>query len=800
MAKTGNEIRREFLNFFQNNSHRIVESSSLVPHDDPTLLFTNAGMVQFKRIFLGEEKRDYSRAATSQKCVRAGGKHNDLENVGHTARHHTFFEMLGNFSFGDYFKELAIELSWSLLVDGFSLPKERLWVSVFQDDDEAEQIWRQRIGVPADRVVRLGEKDNFWSMGDTGPCGPCSEIHIDRGEKFGCGSPNCAVGCECDRFLEIWNLVFMQYNRDASGKMTPLPRPSIDTGMGLERIASVVQNAPTNYETDLFLPIIRTLEQACEKKLGASKADDISMKVIADHSRAAAFLIGDGVMPSNEGRGYVLRRIMRRAIRYGRNLGLTKPFLHSTAKTVCNIMEQAYPELSGNLPFIETVIVNEENRFRETLDKGLEVLENSLGELAAKGEKTIPGALVFKLYDTFGFPVDIVEDVVLERGFALDMDGFNTAMGAQKARSRTKVEFASASDAVKKLSGQGVKTRFVGYESLWVRAKILAMIKDGAEVKSADAGEDVEIITDETPFYGESGGQAGDTGRIETDSAKALVTNTIKDPTGLFVHQAKIGQGSLITGQTVSLFVDDSSRRATARNHTATHLLHAALRQVLGEHAKQAGSLVGPARLRFDFSHFEALTREQIREIETIVNSKIRENQPVCVDEMDAKTARQSGATALFEEKYGETVRVVSVSDFSKELCGGTHTDRTGDIGLLVIVSESGIAAGVRRIEALTGSAALEYLHSLQDNLARCAALVKDRPEAVPEKVERLLSQYKEQEKQLAVLKAKLAAAAAGDSEQNQREINGVKVWVQKVEADSPNALREAADRFRDKI
>ncbi|MGB5983779.1 MAG: alanine--tRNA ligase, partial [Desulfobacterales bacterium] len=721
---TGNDVRRQFLEYFQRHNHRIVRSASLVPQDDPTLLFVNAGMVQFKRAFLGEEKRDYARAVTSQKCVRAGGKHNDLENVGYTARHHTFFEMLGNFSFGDYFKEGAIEFGWDLLTNGFNLSPEDLWVSIYLDDDEAHDLWHTNIGVPTERIVRFGEKDNFWAMGDTGPCGPCSEIHLDRGEAHGCGKPECALGCECDRFLEIWNLVFMQFDRDETGTLTPLPKPSIDTGLGLERMASIAQNVNTNYDTDLILPIIHFAAEMSGVGYGESTAGDVALKVIADHSRAAAFLIGDGILPANEGRGYVLRRIMRRAIRYGRQIGLNQPFLHKTAEKVYEIMAPEYPELGQAGAFIGNVIQNEELRFSETLDKGLRLLNDSLDELRAKGkltlpkmevtgsatvddslaQGTVPGDLIFKLYDTFGFPVDIVRDVVRDEGLELDMAGFDRAMAGQRAKSRSVVAFAHAGDAYKGLSASGFAPQFVGYDTLNCDSQVALLVKAGEAVAQAEPGDEVEVVTALTPFYGEAGGQVGDRGtlKITTPEGETLmeIRDTLKDPTGLIIHKGRVKQGVLKKGSDVSLGVDPERRGATACNHTATHILHYALRQVLGEHVKQSGSLVAPARFRFDFTHFSQVSAQELEQIETLVNDRIRDNLPVEIQEMDAEAAFKSGATALFEEKYGDRVRVITLGDFSRELCGGTHTSRTGNIGFFQIVAESSIAAGVRRIEA----------------------------------------------------------------------------------------------------
>ncbi len=797
---TGNEIRRRFLEYFEKHNHRKVRSSSLVPQDDPTLLFVNAGMVQFKRTFLGEEKRDYVRAVTSQKCVRAGGKHNDLENVGYTARHHTFFEMLGNFSFGDYFKENAVEFAWDLLTNGYGLDPEKLWISIYLDDDEAYDLWHEKIGVPADRIVRLGEAENFWSMGDTGPCGPCSEIHLDRGEAFGCGRPECAVGCDCDRFLEIWNLVFMQFNKDASGKMTPLPKPSIDTGLGLERMASIMQDVPNNFLTDLMLPIINKAEELSGKSLGQSFESDVAMKVIADHSRAAAFLIGDGILPANEGRGYVLRRIMRRAIRYGRNIGLTKPFLHETAAVVFNIMIEAYPELNEARAFITNVIKNEEIRFSETLDHGLKVLNDALAEMRVQGQTQVPGSIIFKLYDTFGFPVDIVQDVVRDQNMTLDMAGFDLAMDGQREKSRSKIAFSSASKAFRDLSAQGIKPEFIGYDRLSDKGRILLIVKDDQAVSIAKAGQKVEVVTDRTPFYGESGGQVGDIGIISAADFEMQVKDTLKDPTGLIIHKGSIVSGSIKTGDEVTLDVDENNRRATALNHTATHILHSALRQVLGDHVKQAGSLVSAQRLRFDFTHFSQVERATIDDIETVANQRVRENAVVNITEMAAEKAFKSGATALFEEKYGDRVRVIDMAGFSKELCGGTHTGRTGNIGMIKIVSEASVASGIRRIEAVTGSAALAFSQSRDKIVSDISGLMREKPETVTQRVEKLIADQKALEKEIDQLKSTLASKSVGDVASEIKNINGISVIVKKVTIEKPAALRDLADRFKDKI
>ena len=798
---TGNEVRQLYLDYFAKHSHQIVRSSSLVPQDDPTLLFTNAGMVQFKRTFLGEEKRSYNRATTSQKCVRAGGKHNDLENVGYTARHHTFFEMLGNFSFGDYFKEKAVDFAWDLLTNGYGLPAEQLWVSIYLDDDEAHDLWENHIGVPAERIVRFGEADNFWAMGDTGPCGPCSEIHLDRGEALGCGQPDCKLGCECDRFLEIWNLVFMQFNRNEAGEMTPLPKPSIDTGLGLERMAAIMQDVDTNFDTDLIMPIIRKTESLAQKSFGQSHGIDVAMKVIADHSRAAAFLIGDGILPSNEGRGYVLRRIMRRAIRYGRNIGLMDPFLHITAAEVFAVMRPSYPELGESSAFITNVIQNEEKRFGETLDKGLRLLNEELAGIRAEGGSKVPGDLIFKLYDTYGFPVDIVRDVVRDEGMALDMDRFDQEMAAQRSRSRQVSRFIETAEAYRALSSAGFQPEFTGYQSLEDNATVLTVVVNGKEVESAAAAQAVEIVVNRTPFYGESGGQVGDTGRITGENVEMVVDDTIKDPTGLIIHKGTVQSGTIRKNQAVTLTVNLDKRADTARNHTATHILHAVLRRVLGDHVKQAGSRVAPDRLRFDFTHPSQVTSKTLQRIENEVNERIRWNTTVDTKEMEAQSAFQSGATALFEEKYGDRVRVVSLADFSKELCGGTHTARTGDIGLFKIAAESSVAAGVRRIEALTGQAALAHVQKREHDLLEISHLLRTTPETAAERVAKLQADQRAGIKQIEQLKASLVAKkVSGGGETDIQVINGVKTIIQTISVDSPAALRDLADRLADQL
>jgi len=797
---TGNDARKLFLEYFQSKGHKIVKSDALTPHNDPTLLFTNAGMVPFKRIFLGEEKRDYSRATTSQKCVRAGGKHNDLENVGYTARHHTFFEMLGNFSFGDYFKEKAIEYAWDLLTNGYQLPADKLWISVYLDDDDAYNIWHQSIGVPESRIIRLGEKDNFWSMGDTGPCGPCSEILIDRGKDFACDRPDCQAGCDCDRYLEIWNLVFMQYNRDESGNMTPLPKPSIDTGMGLERIVSVLQNTKTNFETDLFVPIFNVIQELSNKQYGHSTDIDISMKVIADHSRAVAFLINDGILPANEGRGYVLRRIMRRAIRYGRQIGLTDPFLHQTVTSVFHVMKSAYPELLDNKSFIQNVVINEEKRFSETLDNGLKMLQDALDNLKAQKKKILSGDIIFKLYDTYGFPVDIVQDIVRDQPIELDMKTFHAAMDQQREKSRSVASFSSIGDAYKELSSKGIQTHFVGYSTLEISSDILLIVKDGQKVDTAQKGDNIEIMTQETPFYGESGGQMGDIGEISGPNVSIHIKNTIKDPSGLLIHHGTVTHGEINMNQNVTLRVDIDRRQSTARNHTATHILHAVLRNVLGEHVKQSGSMVSNDRLRFDFSHFSKLTPEEITEIEQQVNKWIRNNIEVSLEEMDMETAVKTGATALFEEKYGDQVRVISIDTFSRELCGGTHTSRTGNIGTFCITGESSVAAGIRRIEALTGHFAIEHIQAIAQREITLCHMLKEKPSDLSQKISQMIQRQKSMEKEIVTLKTKVASMDAEKETDDIQTINGIQVLVKKVNVDSAAGLREILDKFKEKI
>ncbi len=796
------EIRRSFLDYFREKGHEIVPSSSLVPADDPSLLFTNAGMVQFKKVFLGEEKRPYKRAASCQKCVRAGGKHNDLENVGYTARHHTFFEMLGNFSFGDYFKKEAIEFAWEFLVERLGLPKEKLWVTVFREDDEAADLWPKLTSISPDRVVRLDEEDNFWAMGDTGPCGPCSEILIDQGEDVGCKRPECRVGCDCDRFLEIWNLVFMQYFKDETGDMTPLPRPCIDTGMGLERITAVCQGKLNNFDTDIFANIMALLGSLSGKEYGSSETTDVAMRVIADHSRAAAFLIADGVIPSNEGRGYVLRRIIRRAIRYGRVLGLRDPFMKKVAFQVIEDMGQVYPELPKNRQLIGQILDHEEERFAQTLGLGLRMLDEHIEALTRSGSTTISGDFIFKLYDTYGLPVDIVQDISKERGLDFDKEGFEKMLERQRERSKKSARETVTEklpDAYRKLIESGSLSQFEGYEATSSNARIVALVSEGKEHKEVSKGWQGELVSDKTPFYAESGGQIGDKGEIETTSGKAKVLDTVKKG-DLIIHKVEVTHGEIRLGDEAQMKVFEDRRLDTARNHTATHLLHAALRKVLGEHVRQSGSLVEPERLRFDFTHFSALSRQEIKEVERIVNEKIRADIPVETQTLSQEEAIAMGAMALFGEKYGDVVRVVTIPDFSMELCGGTHLDRTGQIGLFKIVSESSVASGIRRIEAVTGARAIEVVQEMEDELVEIASSLKCPLKAVPKRIQGLTEKIKGLEKEL---KAKAAGAATLDVERlvsDARKIDDIKVVSAKTDGLDAATLRELGDKIRDRL
>ncbi len=788
--KTSAQLRTAFLEFFEAHGHKRVPSSPLIPANDPTLLFTNAGMVQFKDVFLGNDKRSYKRATSSQRCVRAGGKHNDLENVGYTARHHTFFEMLGNFSFGDYFKREAIEFAWEFLTQTIGLPEERLWVTVFNEDQEAEDIWLKEIKVSPERFSRIGAKDNFWSMGDTGPCGPCSEIFYDHGEEVSGGPPGTPDE-DGDRYIEIWNLVFMQYNRDKSGKMTELPHPSVDTGMGLERLAAILQGVHNNYEIDLFQHIIKTIAQLADCKDISNK----SLRVIADHIRACSFLIVDGVIPSNEGHGYVLRRIIRRAIRHGHKLGLREPFFYKLVGVLNQEMGDAYPELTKAKAQVEKVLKQEEERFAETLDQGMHILEQEIKNLSSK---TIPGEVVFKLYDTYGFPVDLTADVAREHGLEIDRKGYEQTMEKQREMARASSSFDVDYNDGLELEG---KTEFLGYKDLSSeQSNISHILINGEEAESlSEAGQSAMLILDSTPFYGESGGQVGDTGRIFTYNAQFDVTDTQKKG-DIFVHIGKLVKGTFKIGDKVNAQVDPELRSRIACNHSATHLLHAALRNILGEHVQQKGSLVDSEKLRFDFPHFEAISKAQLKQIENLVNRQIRQNHEVETNIMDIDAARESGAMALFGEKYDDQVRVLRMSDFSIELCGGTHVKHTGDIGLFKITSEGGVAAGVRRIEAVTAQGALDYIEQLEEQMDNAAALLKTGRDTFYDKVSALMERSRKLEKEFDQLKAKLANAQGNELTDNAVEIDGIKVLAAKLEGVDAKGLRDTMDKLKTKL
>ncbi|MNF43489.1 Alanine--tRNA ligase [compost metagenome] len=792
------EIREAFLSFFEEKGHTRVASSSLIPGNDPTLLFTNAGMNQFKDCFLGLEKRAYTRAATSQKCVRAGGKHNDLENVGYTARHHTFFEMLGNFSFGDYFKRDAIHFAWEFLTgdNWLKLPKDKLWVTVYANDDEAYEIWNKEIGVPAERMIRIGDNkgapyasDNFWTMGDTGPCGPCTEIFFDHGEHIWGGPPGSPEE-DGDRYIEIWNNVFMQFNRTADGVLHPLPAPSVDTGMGLERISAVLQHVNSNYEIDLF----QSLLNAAAEAIGCANEGQASLKVVADHIRSCGFLIADGVTPSNEGRGYVLRRIIRRACRHGNKLGAKGSFFYQIVAALVAEMGEAFPELKQQQAHIERVLKTEEEQFAKTLEQGLRILEQDL--VGLKG-KLIPGETVFKLYDTYGFPYDLTADIARERGLTLDESGFEREMQAQRERARSASAFGMDYNALVKVDSD---TRFLGYEGTSGSGRIIALFADGQAVDSLNEGEEGVVVLDQTPFYAESGGQVGDCGFLEGAGVRFDVRDTTKAG-GAFLHHGMVAKGSLSVGASIKAEVDASVRQATALNHSATHLLHAALRQVLGEHVQQKGSLVDSQRLRFDFSHFEAISSAQLRALEDIVNTQVRNNSSVETLETDIDTAKQKGAMALFGEKYGDRVRVLSMGgDFSVELCGGTHVARTGDIGLFKITSEGGVAAGVRRIEAVTGSAALAYLNGAEEQLKEAAALVKGSRDNLLDKLTAMLERNRQLEKELEQFKARAASSAGNDLAGSAVDVKGSKVLSARVDGLDGKAMLAMVDQLKNKL
>ena len=811
---TGSQVRQRFLDYFRRRGHTAVRSSPLVPAQDPTLLFTNAGMVQFKSVFLGEERRDYVRATSAQKCVRAGGKHNDLENVGRTARHHTFFEMLGNFSFGDYFKEDAIRFCWELLTEEFGLPKDRLKATVFESDDDAFELWKKVAGMTDDRILRLGEKDNFWAMGDTGPCGPCSEVHFHQGDHLPCAEETAGrrclgPACDCDRWLEIWNLVFMQFNRDASGKMTPLPKPSIDTGMGLERIAAVLQGKQSNFETDLLRPLIARVEALAGKPYGRDEETDVSMRVIADHARAATFLIADGVTPSNEWRGYVLRRIMRRAMRHGRMLGLESPFLWDVTGSVVALMGDAYPEIRDGQARIAETVRQEEERFAETLDLGMAKIREYLETHRADARKLVDGRFLFTLYDTHGFPSDLAQEVFQDAGWTVTAETqqtFDAEMEAQRERARAGATFGAgpadepAVAVFQQLSAELTKPQFVGYGALAAPARILAVVADNQRRREARQGETVEIILDRTPAYAESGGQQGDSGSMVGREGQGQIEDTYYRGSQLIVHRVKVTQGHLREGEEVAVSVESRRRQGLRQHHTGTHLLHAALRKVLGTHVAQAGSLVAPDHLRFDFSHGSALKDSEVEDVEGLVNEQVQANIVVSPAEMDLQEALRSGAMALFGEKYGDRVRVIRIGDFSTELCGGTHLDATGQIGLFKVTDEGAVAAGVRRIEAVTAEHALAHVGREEAALRESAGLLKISPLELPRRLAALLEEQKRLEKQVAQLESKLARTQAQDLASAAKTVAGVPVLVARLDGLDPDGLRSVVDTLRGRL
>jgi alanyl-tRNA synthetase len=793
-----NEIRRRFLKYFEDHGHTIVRSSSLIPAEDPTLLFVNAGMNQFKEVFLGRERRAYTRATSCQKVVRAGGKHNDLDNVGHTRRHHTFFEMLGNFSFGDYFKEDAIAFAWELLTKEFQLPTARLWVTVFREDGEAEQLWESKSTIPHSRIVRLDEKDNFWQMGETGPCGPCSEIHYDFGPAASeLGHADCAFPCECGRYVEIWNLVFMQFDRNAQGQLTPLPKPSIDTGMGLERIACVLQGKVSNFETDLLRPIIDRAAHLLKVAYGSSTASDTSLKIIADHIRASTFLIADGVLPSNEGRGYVLRKIMRRGIRQGTLLGYKDPFLYELSGFVTELMKETYPELVTTRDYVQRVIKSEEERFAAMVGVGLERLENVIAQLRQSGGDTVPGAEIFKLYDTFGFPLDFTKEIADEKSMKLDMPGFESELEKQRDRARQswKGDEGRTNPFFQRFAETG-GTQFLGYQAIRSESRVLSIVASGNPAAKLDQQQpDGEIVLDQTPFYAESGGQVGDTGALTSASGSVRVLDTFSPIRGVTVHKVHLEHGTLAEGDAVEAHVDEERRRQIAANHTGTHILHAVLRDILGTHVKQAGSLVAPDRLRFDYSHFAPLTAGEIHEIEHRINDVVLRNLPVQTEIMEINQAIANGAIAFFGEKYAQQVRVVSIPNVSKELCGGTHARMTGDVGLFKIVAESGIAAGVRRIEALTSFGTYNRLEEDEDLIGRLSQILRSSRQDLEKSLHRILDQHRDLERELDDIKRKAAHSQIDAILESQKTVNGVAVISRKIEGVDASTLRELAEQ-----
>ncbi|MDW8066502.1 MAG: alanine--tRNA ligase [Aquificaceae bacterium] len=781
---TGHEIRELFLSFFEKKGHTRVKSASLVPEKDPTLLFVNAGMVPFKDVFLGTEKRPYKRAVSCQKCLRVSGKHNDLESVGFTSRHHTFFEMLGNFSFGDYFKKEAIEYAWEFVTEHLNIKKDRIYVSVYREDEEAYRIWKDHIGLPEERIWKMGEEDNFWQMGDTGPCGPCSEIYVDRGPEY-----------EPERYLEIWNLVFMQYNRDAKGNLTPLPNPNIDTGMGLERIASVLQGTKTNYEIDLIRPLIAFGEDISGRAYGESYETDSALRVIADHLRALTFAIGDGVLPSNAGRGYVIRRILRRAMRFGYKLGVYEPFLYKGIDLVVDIMKEAYPDLLQVKSFVKSVVRGEEERFINTLRRGMPYAE----EVLQKSDGILTGSMIFTLYDTYGFPLDLLEDMAREKGLKLDMDGFQRELENQRERARKhfKIEVEKASPVYQHLKELGKTSTFLGYEETKVYTEVIAIVKDGSLFSEIQEGCRGEIFLKETPFYAERGGQIGDTGVIEADGGLFLVEDTKSPVEGVIAHKGYMVKGSIRVGDRVLARIEEERREDIKRNHTATHLLHSALREVLGDHVRQAGSLVADQYLRFDFTHFQPLSEDEVKKVEELVNQQIMKNQPVVVEEMDYQSAIKSGAIAIFEEKYGDRVRVLSVGDFSKELCGGTHVKRTGDIGYFKVISESSVGAGIRRIVAKTGRWAVEHAFNERKILLEASRLLGVSLESLPEAISKLMDNLREKEKEMVKLKEKLLTGSI--SSLKEEKLGDVNFYFGLFEEADPKEMLTLADNIRNR-
>jgi alanyl-tRNA synthetase len=796
MKNSTQELRQAFIRYFEQHGHQAVPSSALIPQADPTLLFTNAGMNQFKRVFLGEESRAYKRAVTVQKCLRAGGKHNDLENVGYTRRHHTFFEMLGNFSFGDYFKEDAIHFGWEFLTQTVGLAKDRMWVTIFRDDDEADELWK-KVGVPASRIVRCGEKDNFWQMGDTGPCGPCSEMHFDQGPSVpGDDRPNG----EGDRVIEIWNLVFMQFNRDASGTLHPLPKPSIDTGMGLERLAAVAQGVFSNYDSDVFTPLLTAVAARAGVRYGEQEQIDRSMRVVADHLRAMTFLIADGVLPSNEGRGYVLRRILRRAARHGRLLGIVEPFLHELTESVVNQMAGVYSEVRGAAATIAEATRGEEERFIATLDQGLPILNEMIVKARSIGSKVLTGHDVFKLYDTYGFPIDLMSEACREQGLTLDEAGFEQAIAEQRSRARKTGGFEQemARPEVVELAKRIGATQFIGYDLLESESLVQAILKGDRLVKEAAEGDEIEVVLDVTPFYAEGGGQVGDQGLLLGSDGRMEIAETTRPAPTVILHKGTVTKGRIREGEQLRLTVNATTRQDAQRNHTATHLLHAALRDLLGPHVKQYGSLVGPNRLRFDFAHFRPLSSRDMDEIETVVNNEVRKNERVATEVMSIQDAVAKGALAFFGDKYGEQVRVVTVESFSKELCGGTHCKQTGDIGLFRLVSETGVAAGVRRIEAQTGSGALAHMKQLEVDIRELSNLLKVGQSELVAKTRKVMTQLKDKERELEEVKLKLAGGSAAEAAA--KTVAGILVHVQRTDGLDVNGMRALADQLRDKL